>query len=136
GRVSSSCTNRDENGVWWHLSPGQVVVTWDRVGYFNVHDNLKMTFQLILREARYCGIPGDFDVEFRYTQCEWESGDASGGTNGFGGTPAQVGFDAGNLRDFVAIMGSRMPGISRVVCDGSNVGQPGVWRFQIRRGRV
>jgi len=130
------CANPTTNGVWWHLEPGRMVVTWDRVGYFSCADARQMTFQLILTEALYCGIPGDFDVEFRYTQCEWETGNASGGTAGFGGTPAQVGFDAGNLTDFVAIMGSRMAGISRVVCDESNVGDPGVWRFRIRRGVI
>jgi MYXO-CTERM domain-containing protein len=130
------CASPTTNGVWWHLEPGRMVVTWDRVGFFMCDDSRQMTFQLILNEARYCGIAGDFDVEFRYTQCEWETGDASDGVGGFGGTPAQVGFDAGNLADFVSIMGSRMDGISRVVCDGSNVGEPGVWRFRIRRGVI
>ncbi len=79
---------------------------------------------------------GDFDVEFRYNRCEWETGDASGGTNGFGGTEAQAGFDAGNTRDYVAIPGSLMPGIANTLCTSSNVGEPGVWRFQIRSGTV
>ena len=136
GGGDRGCASPTTNGVWWHLEPGRMVVTWDRVGYFSCDDSRQMTFQLILNEARYCGIPGDFDVEFRYTQCGWETGDASGGTGGFGGTPAQVGFDAGNLADFVSIMGSRMAGISRVVCDDSNVGEPGVWRFRIRRGVI
>lgn len=130
------CANPTTNGVWWHVEPGRMVITWDHVGFFSCDDSNQMTFQLILTESRYCGIAGDFDVEFRYTQCEWETGDASGGTGGFGGTPAQVGFDAGNLTDFVSIMGSRLDGISRVVCDGSNVGEPGIWRFRIRRGVV
>ncbi|UJR84714.1 nidogen-like domain-containing protein [Sandaracinus amylolyticus] len=134
--VSGTCATRTTNGVWWHLSEGQLVVTWDRVGYYNQHNDLQMTFQLIIREARYCGIPGDFDVEFRFTQCEWETGDASSGSGGFGGTPAQVGFDAANGLDFVTIPGSRVNGISRVMCDQSNVGEPGVWRFAIRRGEV
>ncbi|MCC6877672.1 MAG: MYXO-CTERM sorting domain-containing protein [Sandaracinaceae bacterium] len=135
GSGSGACGDPPSNGVWWNLSPGRMVVTWDQVGYFACTTSLRMTFQLILQEARYCGITGDFDVEFRYTQCEWETGDIEG-ENGFGPTGAQVGFDAGNLMDFVQIMGSRMPGISRVVCDGSNVGEPGVWRFRIRRGIV
>jgi hypothetical protein len=133
---AAGCANPTTNGVWWSLEPGRMVVTWDQVGYFSCDDSKKMTFQLILSEARYCGVAGDFDVEFRYTQCEWETGDASDGVGGFGGTPAQVGFDAGNETDFVSIMGSRMDGISRVVCDESNVGVQGVWRFRIRRGMV
>jgi MYXO-CTERM domain-containing protein len=132
----AGCANPTSNGVWWSIEPGRMVVTWDHVGYFSCADALQMNFQLIMTESRYCGIAGDFDVEFRYNLCEWETGTASGGTGGFGGTPAQVGFDAGNLTDFVSITGSRLDGISRVVCDDSNVGEPGVWRFRIRRGVV
>ncbi len=130
------CMNPTDNGVWWYLEPGKMVVTWDKVGYFDCATDHRMSFQLILTQARYCGSPGDFDVEFRYSQCDWETGDASGGSGGFGGTPAQVGFDAGNLTDFVSLMGSRMDGIAMHVCSDSNVGEPGVWRFNIRHGVV
>ena len=139
------CSNPSTNGVWWHLESGRVVVTWDQVGHFSCEDTEKMSFQVVLTEGRYCGVPGDFDVEFRYNRCEWEVGSASGDNNDDGVcnagddpdcTPAQVGFDAGNLMDFVSIMGSRMNGIRNRVCMESNVGIPGVWRFQIRRGEV
>src|SRR5204863_42584 len=82
-----------------------------------------------------CG-SGDFDVEFRYNTCEWETGDASDGMGGFGGTQAQAGFDAGNGMDFVEIMGSRLPGIANHLCTSSNVGMPGIWRFAVRGGGV
>lgn len=124
------------NGVYWHLEPGRAVITWDRVGYFLCHDDRQMTFQLILTAVDGCGAAGDFDVEFRYTQCEWTTGDASGGTGGFGGTPAQVGFDAANGRDFVQLPESRTATIHTTVCTSSNVGIPGVWRFQVRAGAV
>jgi MYXO-CTERM domain-containing protein len=138
------CLDPDINGVWWHLEPGLMIVTWDRVGYYACNDEHQMSFQLILTEAQYCGVAGDFDVEFRYAQCEWEVGEASGDESGNGlcdpgedfCVPAQVGFDAGNLRDFVSVAGSRMDGIRDVVCDGSNVGIPGVYRFRIRGGAV
>jgi len=129
------CQNPTENGVWWHLEPGRMVVTWDRVGYFSCHNDLRMSFQLIITEAG-CGGAGDFDVEFRFNQCEWETGDASGGSNGFGGTEAQAGFDAGNLVDFIAIPGSLAPGIANEMCNNSNVGDSGVWQFQIRSGSI
>ena len=126
-----------ENSVWWFLEPNRLVVTWHQVGYFSCHNDLRMNFQLILTGVPSCGGGAtDFDVEFRFNRCEWETGDASGGTDGFGGTEAQAGFDAGNGEDFVAIMGTREPGISRKLCDDSNVGDPGVWRFQIRSGTV
>lgn len=121
------------NGVWWHISPGRFVGTWHNVGYFSSHDDLQNDFQLILTEAATA--PGDFDVEFRYRRCEWTTGDASGGTNGFGGTPAQAGFDAGNLTDFVALPGSLSMAVLDL-CRTSNVGITGVWRFEIRSGLV
>ncbi|MEM9865570.1 MAG: nidogen-like domain-containing protein, partial [Myxococcota bacterium] len=134
---SDPCRNPSENGVWWFGEPGRFVVTWHQVGYFLCSVDLRMNFQLIITQAdNGCGGLGDFDVEFRYNRCEWETGDASGGTGGFGGTEAQAGFDAGNSRDFVEIPGSREPGIAESLCTGSNVGETGVWRFQIRRGTV
>lgn len=144
---SDGCEDPAFNGVWWHLEPGRLVVTWDEVGFFDCNDDKRMSFQLILSTARHCGVPGDFDVEFRYNRCEWEVGEASGDENGNGicdsdegpvdvCTPAQVGFDAGNLTDFVSVEGSRMNGIRNQMCGESNVGTRGVWRFQIRRGEI
>lgn len=130
------CDNPAQNGVWWNFSSGRAVFTWDRVGYYQCHEDHRMTFQLILTAATGCVGPGDFDVEFRYTQCDWETGDASGGSGGFGGTPAQAGFDAGNERDFIMIEGSRAAGIARHLCDDSNVAIDGTWRFSVRAGVV
>jgi MYXO-CTERM domain-containing protein len=131
-RGGGSPTN---NSVFWHIAPGRVQISWHNVGYFNTRDDLKMDFQLILTSAA-ASAAGDFDVEFRYNRCEWETGDASGGASGFGGTPAQAGFDAGNLVDFVEIPGSRAAGIARLLCTTSNVGEPGIWRFSVREGGV
>ncbi|MDH5493413.1 MAG: MYXO-CTERM sorting domain-containing protein, partial [Myxococcales bacterium] len=129
---------------------GRMIVTWDRVSYYKCHDDLdqRMSFQLILTEVASgtCGALGDFDVEFRYNRCEWNAGDASGGRAGLAtatGIPAQAGFDAGNLMDFVMIPGSRTPEIHTLLCAGSNVGDvatnpelAGIWRFEIRAGVV
>lgn len=138
GFSATTCQNRAENEVWWTLEPGRMVVTWHRVGYFACHDDRRMNFQLILTAAPDCGPGGvgNFDVEFRYNECNWTTGDASGGSGGFGGTPAQAGFDAGNSRDYVEIMGSRTNTIHTILCTMSNVGMPGIWRFQIRGGTV
>ncbi len=123
----------DRNGVYWSVTPGRFVATWHNVGYFASHDDLLNDFQLILT-AGGPGI-GDFDVEFRYHECRWTTGDASGGMGGFGGTPAQAGFDAGNLRDFVTLPGSRSMAVL-ALCSTSNVAMPGVWRYSIRGGAV
>jgi hypothetical protein len=138
GERPRMCHSPTHNGVWWHLEPGRMVVTWHRVGYYDCHNDKRMNFQLVLNAVDgSCDVGGsDFDVVFRYNTCEWTTGDASGGRDGFGGRPAVAGFDAGNDVDFVMIPGSRMDNIHRRVCNGSNVGMPGLWRFHIRRGAV
>lgn len=131
-----------ENLVYYHLEPGRLVVTWFNVGYYGAHNDLRMSFQLIVSNATDCG-SGDFDVEFRYDVCEWTTGDASGGSGGFGGTPAQAGFDAGNLMDYVALPGSFTASIVDL-CDTTNVvdtseiptPMPGLWQFSVRSGAV
>ena len=162
---AGDCENPGENGVWWAVDvPNRrIVVTWDRVGYYNCRTDKDMSFQLVLTavDAGSCGGGGDFDVEFRFQTCEWNTGDASGGENGlvtsescglFGicpidlslpcsggrcsGVAGQAGFDAGNSTDFVEIMGSRSNTIHTTLCTDSNVGTPGLWQFQIRSGVV
>ncbi len=136
GSGNGPCQNPTSNGVWWYLEPGRMIVTWDRTGYYGCHIDLLMSFQLVLTDASACGGPGDFDVEFRYNRCEWTTGDASGGRNGFGGTPAQAGFDAGDLVNYNAIPGSLTGEINTRLCTGSNTGTPGVWHFAIRSGII
>ena len=123
-----------ENRVYWHLEPGRLVVTWYETGYYSMHNDKRMSFQLIITNALDCG-SGDFDVEFRYDVCEWTTGDASGGSGGLGGTPAQAGFDAGNQMDYVALPGSFTADILNL-CTTSNVGAPGIWQFSVRSGGV
>ncbi len=131
-----ACESPTDNGVWWWMEPGRFIVTWDNVGYYSCHVNLVMDFQLVLTAAEGCAGAGDFDVEFRFNTCQWTTGDASGGSGGFGGTAAQAGFDAGNSVDFVEIPGSRSPTIHTTLCNDSNVGVPGLWRYEIRSGTI
>lgn len=72
-------------------------VDWADVGYYDAHDNLLNTFQLILtkNDTGAGRSVGDFDITFNYDQIQWETGDASGGINGLGGTSALAGFSAG-----------------------------------------
>lgn len=73
-------------------------VNWRDVGYFtregSATDKLN-SFQLILIDRSNIGSVGDFDVEFNYNQILWEAGNASGGTNGYGGKVARVGITNG-----------------------------------------
>ncbi len=70
-------------------------------------------------------------VMFLYAdgEIQWTTGDASGGTGGLGGTPAQVGFQTGDGMWF-AVPGSRTREIINVT-QTSNVGVPGVWIFKV-----
>jgi hypothetical protein len=99
--------------------PDEIIVTWDNVGFFNVHGSPTDSFQLVLRGPNYNGgvIPaGEGQVGFFWNTMGWETGDASGGSGGFGGTPAAVGFGDGLLNG-VVLQGSISNGISRIVND-------------------
>ncbi len=71
-------------------------------------------------------------VKFLYAdgEIQWTTGDASGGTDGFGGTPAQVGFDAGDGERFFSVPGSQTNDIANIAST-TNVNVPGVWTFQV-----
>ncbi|UJR79920.1 nidogen-like domain-containing protein [Sandaracinus amylolyticus] len=120
------------NDVHWDIAGSRFVATWRLVGYFNSHVDLQNTFQVVLTD-RSDVAPGDFDVEFRYTRCQWTTGDASSGTGGLGGDEASAGFEAGNATDYLALPGSGTPDVLDL-CTTSNVGPPGLWRFQVRGG--
>jgi hypothetical protein len=86
-------------------------VNWIGVGYFNQHVDKLNSFQLILTDRSDLA-PGDFDIEFNYDQIQWETGDASGGVNGLGGSSARAGFSngTGNPGSFFELPGSGAPG--------------------------
>jgi len=122
--------SRGANSGVVHLNqsiPGETIVTWDRVGYFDSHDDLRDTFQLVLRSPDFTVPQGEGQIGFFWNGMQWETGDASGGTNGFGGDPAAVGFGDGNANGFV-LQSSTHDGISSVVQDHSiwfNLGSQG-----------
>lgn len=72
-------------------------------------------------------------VIFLYAEglIQWTTGDASGGSNGFGGTPAQVGFNSGNARQYASVEGSRTPDIVNIDDRIGNTAQKGVWVFRV-----
>ncbi len=82
-------------------------VNWIDVGYYNSHAEKRNSFQLVLISRPDRGV-GDFDIEFNYSDIRWETGDASGGTNGFGGDSARVGFTkgTGNIGTYYELDGS------------------------------
>jgi hypothetical protein len=116
-------------------------VDYDRVGFFDANDDPLNSFQLFLVD-RGDVADGAFDIVLRYTQLRWETGDASGGTAGLGGTSAGVGYSngTGDPGTFLELDGSRRPGS---LLDSSATGltrtttgsdQAGVHVFPIRAG--
>jgi outer membrane beta-barrel protein len=109
------------------------IVTWLDVGYYRYHDDKLNSFQMIVTNRADIA-PGDFDVEFRYNRLEWTTGDVTG-FDGFGGSPAVAGFDAGNRRHYEVLPGSGSADVLSLLT-GSNIAQPGVWLIEIRSGFV
>jgi hypothetical protein len=86
-------------------------VNWPGVDYFyssTAHNKLDY-FQVLLVDRSDIA-PGDFDIYFNYNQIQWETGDASGGTNGLGGSSARVGYSNGASANSYELSGSGVPG--------------------------
>ncbi len=64
------------------------------VGYYDANDDRLNSFQIVLVDRSDTG-SGNFDIAFNYERILWETGDASGGTNGFGGVSGRVGYTNG-----------------------------------------
>jgi hypothetical protein len=94
----------------------EIFVTWDHVGYFNQHDDKLNSFQFVLRGPGYLVPAGEGRIGFFWKTMQWETGDASGGSGGFGGTPAAVGFGDGQSNGEI-LQGSIQNGISGEVND-------------------
>ncbi len=69
-------------------------VNWMDVGYYPAATDKLNGFQLVLIERSDTGAK-NFDIEFNYDYVLWETGDASGGEEGYGGSSARVGFSNG-----------------------------------------
>jgi uncharacterized repeat protein (TIGR02059 family) len=91
-------TSTGSNLVYWDLDTanGVVTFTWDDVGYYDDATDLLNAFQMRLIDQGN----GDFDIEFRYEDINWTTGDASDGSGGLGGTVARSGWTAGNGTDY------------------------------------
>ena len=120
-------------------------VNWDRVGYYNAKVNLLNTFQLILIDRSDTGA-GNFDAEFNYDQMQWETGDASDGIGGLGGTSAAVGYSsgAGIAGTFFQLPGSFVngalldngPAATSLIRNSRNSDVLGRYVFSVRNGQV
>ncbi len=122
------------NLVYWDLDTVNRIftATWDDVGYFDSEIDLLNSFQLALIDQGN----GDFDIEFRYEDLNWTTGNASGGSNGLGGTVARSGYSSGNGSDFNELSASGNQAQMLALTDTSNIGVAGLYRFEVRNGQV
>uniref|UniRef100_A0A1X7UA46 Receptor protein-tyrosine kinase n=1 Tax=Amphimedon queenslandica TaxID=400682 RepID=A0A1X7UA46_AMPQE len=105
-----------------------VIVTWYRVGYFNLNSDELNTFQCVLATDGSRSY-----VLFLYLDdgINWITGDASGGVDGFNGTEAYVGFNSGGPNStYFAVEGSGTPEVVDIETT-SNVDVEGLWIFQV-----
>ncbi|MEO8777485.1 MAG: nidogen-like domain-containing protein [Rhodanobacter sp.] len=118
--------------------------TWPSVGYFSNGTDKLNTFQLIMVDRSDTGL-GNFDFYFNYDQIQWETGGASGGSHGLGGTSAAAGYNAGQSGNpagtYAQLPGSLtngalLDGGPNSLVAGTNDGVPGQFLFQVRNGSV
>jgi hypothetical protein len=84
------------------------VAHWEEVGFFFENESLRNTFQVVIADGPT--LPGGNNVCFGYGDMNWTTGDASGGSGGFGGDPATVGANKGDGAAFFQYGRFDMPG--------------------------
>jgi len=89
--------------VYYKSEAHRFTVIWDHVGYYGFHSDLKNTFELSISDGTDPNVGIGNNVCFCYSDMQWTTGDASGGSGGFGGTPATVGVNAGDGVNFFQI---------------------------------
>jgi hypothetical protein len=110
GDVDTRAGDMGDGVTWYKSGPNYFAVTWDHVGYYNQHADLQCTFQLIISDGTYAPMGLGNNVCFCYGDMNWTTGDASGGSGGFGGSPAVVGVNKGNGIDYFLIGSFDHPG--------------------------
>jgi hypothetical protein len=126
-------TSTGTNLLWYDLDAvtQTFTATWDDVGYFSSQTNKLNAFQLSLHKIN---AQGDFDITFRYENIDWTTGNASGGSNGLGGTPARAGYSAGNGVQYFELTQSGNEAALLALESASNVGAAGTFVFAVRNG--
>jgi hypothetical protein len=126
-------TSAGTNLLWYDLDPvtHTFTATWDDVGYYSGQTNKLNAFQLSIQQIN---AEGDFDITFRYENVDWTTGNASGGSNGLGGTPARAGYSAGDGVEYFELPQSGNQAELLALESASNVGTPGTFVFSVRNG--
>lgn len=113
-------------------------VDWVNVGYYAMHVDKLDSFQLLLVDRSDTGA-GNFDIYFNVNKIQWETGDASGGRLGLGGSSARVGYSNGTNASF-EMPGSAVNGYfldsspTALINSSRNSTVPGRYIFPVRNG--
>lgn len=96
-------TGNDECGqAWYKLFGNYMIVTWENVGWYAQQCSPLNNFQVIISDGTAPIIGAGKNIQFRYGNMEWTTGQASGG-GPFGGSPATVGYNSGDNVNFEQI---------------------------------
>jgi hypothetical protein len=120
-------------GFYNFVARWMFIATWHNVTYYGGGQTTPIqSFQMILVTDG----TNSFTM-FNYGQLTWTTGTASGGSaaTGLGGTPAQVGFNAGDAVNYYVVPWSRTADIVNIWTT-SNVGTIGRWAFRISTARI
>ena len=102
---------RGAGAVRYKIYDNAIFINWHNVGYFNSMNDKINNFQLILTDGTHPSVPNGNNIAFCYGDMQWTTGSASGGTNGFGGTPATAGLNkGGNTQSFFQLARFDHPG--------------------------
>ena len=96
--------------VRYNVYPEYAIVSWDTVAVYPVNGSLRNTFQVIISNGTSNVVPPGNNIAFIYADMQWTTGTASGGTGGFGGTPATVGVNRGDGADYIQLGLFNAPG--------------------------
>ena len=115
-------------------------VNWINVGYYNQQADKTNSFQLIITERADTGA-GNFDFQYNYDSIRWETGSASNGVNGFGGSSARAGWSNGSTHSYEfagsAVNGALLNSGSQALINHSlNSNIAGQYNFEVRNGVV
>ena len=96
--------------VYYKIEPGRFTVLWEEVGYYNSRTDKRNTFELVLTDGTDPVAGVGNNVCLSYADMNWTTGAASGGLNGFGGTAAIAGANAGDAASFFTLGRFDQPG--------------------------
>jgi len=122
------------------VTPAYFCVNWVNVGYYGENTDKLNSFQLVLTDqSKATGHAGDFTITYNYGSIQWETGDASGGSGGLGGSSARVGYSNG-VSQSLELAGSGVNGafpdggFDALVSNSLNSAQLGRYSFAVTNG--